>query len=82
MLKRSLRFRSLYLGVEAGAVDDRAGWVGAAWLCNLHLLDGEARARIDEDVVARLELLSLHRLTEAHHALVVGVTNGDQATVV
>ncbi len=49
--EQSERQLELYLRVEPGAVDDRAAclcvsarrqvWVGAAWLCNLHLLDGE-----------------------------------------
>ena len=39
---------ALYLRVEPGAVDDRAVWVGAAWLCNLHLIDGEG---VTDDVL-------------------------------
>ncbi len=45
------------------------------------LLEGVVRARIEEDVVADLELLATQRLRERHHALVVRVAEHDGAVV-
>ena len=45
-------------------------------------LDAEAGARIHEQIVTGLQLLAPHRLREADHALLVGVTEHDHAAVV
>jgi hypothetical protein len=62
---------ALYLGVEGRAVDDRTVWVGAAWPCNLHLVDSKGVA---DDVLG--EALQILSLVGQHPAAAVHVEPG------